>query len=183
MLRAKNIFILILIVVLVGIVGMAIYNYSQLPSGKAMRTSLKNVSTQSFDDSIEKVEVDGADEDDTETLAGARIKVEPAFFDFGKVVYGEVAEHTFTIQNIGDDALKILRLSTSCGCTKAYISDEEKTIDPGMSVSMVVSFDPAVHKDDSDLGEVTRIVYIKTNDPKNPEIEVEIKANVVKESE
>lgn len=116
----------------------------------------------------------------TPEIQGPSIAVEPAIFDFGTVVYGEVAEQEFSIKNAGTEDLEILRLSTSCGCTKAVIAEADKIIAPGQSVSMLVSFDPAVHEDDSDLGEVIRIVYLKTNDPDNPEIEVEIRAKVIK---
>jgi len=116
-----------------------------------------------------------------ELVQGPKIEVSTGSHDFGTVIYGDVVEHNFTITNIGNQPLEILRLSTSCGCTEASMEDSDKTIAPGKSVLMRVTFDPAVHKDDSDLGNLTRIVYIKTNDPANPEIEVTINAFVVKE--
>jgi len=115
-----------------------------------------------------------------ETSKGPIIEVTPSSYDLGTVIYGEVAEHTFVVKNLGSQPLEILRLSTSCGCTKATIAEEDKVIAPGQSVDMLVTFDPAVHKDDMDLGDITRVVYIRTNDPKNPETEVEITAKVIK---
>lgn len=108
------------------------------------------------------------------------IKIIPSNFDFGVVIYGDVAEHIFKIKNEGSEPLEILKLSTSCACTKASMAEENKIISPGQSVNMLVTFDPAVHKDDSDLGELVRTVYITTNDPENPESEIKINANVVK---
>lgn len=113
-------------------------------------------------------------------INGPVIEVSPTAYDFGTVVFGEVAEHVFQIKNSGNQSLKILKLSTSCGCTKASVEEDEKTIAPGDSADMLVTFDPSVHKDDHDLGYITRIVYIKTNDSEKPEIEVEITANVIK---
>jgi hypothetical protein len=111
---------------------------------------------------------------------GPVIEVDQKTFDFGIVKYGDVSEHIFKITNTGNENLEILKLSTSCGCTKATINEEDKIILPGEAVDMIVTFDPAVHKDDSDLGELQRIVYIRTNDFNNNETEVEIRANVVK---
>jgi hypothetical protein len=44
-----------------------------------------------------------------------------------------------------------------------------------------VSFDPAVHKDDTDLGELTRTIYIDTDNPNFPKLTSTITANVIKE--
>ena len=110
----------------------------------------------------------------------ASIKIEPSAFDFGTVVYGVISEHKFIIKNEGTANLQILRLSTSCGCTKATIEENDKTIAPGKSVEMKVTFDPAVHKDDTDLGALTRTIYVKSNDPVYPETETTITAFVVK---
>jgi len=112
--------------------------------------------------------------------SGPVIEIAEKTFDLGTVVYGDVASHIFEITNRGSEDLEILKLSTSCGCTKASVADEDKIISPGESVEMLVTFDPAVHKDDSDLGELQRIIYVKTNDPSSDEVEVEITANVVK---
>ncbi|MDF1498640.1 MAG: DUF1573 domain-containing protein [Patescibacteria group bacterium] len=111
---------------------------------------------------------------------GPLIEVDQKYYDFGIVKYGDVAKHIFKITNVGTENLEILKLSTSCGCTKASITNEDKIILPGKSVDMIVTFDPAVHKDDTDFGELHRIVYIRTNDLENSEIEVEITANVIK---
>ena len=113
--------------------------------------------------------------------SGSQIVVEPEFYDLGTVIYGEVARHSFNVNNTGDEPLEILRLSTSCGCTQAAMKDDQAVIAPGETAEMVVSFDPAVHQDDTDLGELTRVVYIRTNDASQPETEVTIKANVVKQ--
>lgn len=113
-------------------------------------------------------------------LAGPAIEIASASHDFGVVKYGEVVSHNFVVKNNGNKPLQITKLSTSCGCTSAKMADEDKIIPPGESREVQVSFDPAVHKDDGDLGELTRIIYIKSNDPDNPEAEAQIFANVIK---
>ena len=104
----------------------------------------------------------------------------PASYDFGAVIYGDVATHTLRVTNTGAAPLIIQRLSTSCGCTKALMDESAKTILPGGESMITVTFDPAVHKDDSDVGDIVRVVYIRSNDPIHPEVEAEFKAFVVK---
>ncbi|HLD28413.1 MAG TPA: DUF1573 domain-containing protein [Patescibacteria group bacterium] len=113
-------------------------------------------------------------------IGGPAAEVSPKTYDFNMVVYGEIASHIFQISNLGNQPLEILKVSTSCGCTKAAVAEADRIVAPGQSVNMIVTFDPAIHKDDTDLGPLTRIIYITTNDPNNPEIEAEITANVIK---
>lgn len=109
---------------------------------------------------------------------GPHIVVEPATFDFGQVLYGDVPQHTFTVKNTGDQVLEIDGVTTSCACTSGEVS--ATTIAPGAQVNLVVSFDPAVHGDDTDMGPLTRTVYIATNDVHQPEAEAKIYADVYK---
>lgn len=106
------------------------------------------------------------------------VSLYPNTKSLGKVVYGDVATTTFTLTNYEPLPLKITRISTSCGCTKATIEKEE--LGAYESTIINVSFDPAVHKDDTDLGELTRTIYIETNNPNYPQLETTITANVVK---
>jgi hypothetical protein len=154
------------VVPLVAIIGaVATYSYSWLPDqiNSPSSNSLLNVST------INQI-----------ATSGPKISVTPPSYDLGIVKYEEGAKYTFKITNEGSEPLEILRLSTSCACTKATMNEGEKIIPAGGSADLFVSFDPSVHKDDSDLGEIFRVVYIKSNDSNNSEVEVEIKANVIK---
>lgn len=105
-----------------------------------------------------------------------RIAVTPNSYDFGTIPYEKV-EHTFLVENIGTKPLEIKGISTSCGCTKGTV--ELETIMPGKTTNLLVTFDPNL-MDEEVLGEVLRIVYIKSNDPKQSEVEVEITAEVKK---
>lgn len=159
--KNKRIIGLIILIIVISVI-IVIYSYTTAPEG----------TEQKFSHNINGSEISA--------IKGPAIEATPDSYDLGTVIYGEVVSHTFTVKNLGDEPLEILRLSTSCGCTNATIAEEDKIIAPGQSVDMLVTFDPAVHKDDSDLGDLARIIYIKTNDPKNPEIEVEIRASVIK---
>lgn len=104
------------------------------------------------------------------------IEIFPDSYDFGNVPYSEV-KTVLEVRNTGGLPLEIRGVLTSCGCTKAYI--EEPYIPPGGSANLTVTFDPNVMGLDL-YGRIFRIVYVKSNDPDNPEVEVEISANVVK---
>ena len=96
----------------------------------------------------------------------------------GTVVYGDVATTTFTLTNYAPLPLKVTRVSTSCGCTKASV--ERETLGAYESTTVNVSFDPALHKDDTDLGDLTRTIYIETDNPNFPNLEGTITATVIK---
>lgn len=107
------------------------------------------------------------------------VVITPAGQDLGTVIYGDVPTTTFTLTNFTPLPLKTTRVSTSCGCTSADIEKEE--LGAYESTTVNVSFDPAVHGDDTDLGELTRTIYISTDNPNYPKLESTITANVVKE--
>jgi len=100
--------------------------------------------------------------------------------ELGTVIYGDVETTEFTLTNYTPLPLLIDRVSTSCGCTKASV--ESNIVGPYESTVVKVSFDPAVHKDDTDLGELTRTIYIETDNPNFTELESIITANVIKEN-
>lgn len=104
------------------------------------------------------------------------IEAIPDSFDFGEIQYGEIVKHTFIIKNSGEEVLKINRLSTSCACTSAEIGKE--ILNPGEEVDLLVTYNTGLMTGAHAKGNQERIIYIKTNDPVNPQIEVIIKAYV-----
>jgi rhodanese-related sulfurtransferase len=106
------------------------------------------------------------------------VSLTPEINTLGTVVYGDVATTMFALTNYTPLPLKITRVSTSCGCTKASVKKEE--LEAYESTTVNVSFDPAVHKDDTDLGDLTRTIYIETDNPNFPNLESMITATVVK---
>lgn len=105
-----------------------------------------------------------------------KIEITPGSYDFGVIPYEKV-EHTFSVKNEGTAPLEIKGVSTSCGCTKAAV--ESETIMPGEATNLLVTFDPNI-MGDNEVGEILRVIYVKSNDPSQPEVEVEIMANVKK---
>lgn len=110
--------------------------------------------------------------------SNVNVSLSPDTKALGTVVYGDVATTAFTLTNYTPMPLKITRVSTSCGCTKASVEKEE--LEAYESTTVNVSFDPAVHKDDTDLGNLTRTIYVETDNPNYPDLESKITATVIK---
>lgn len=104
------------------------------------------------------------------------IVITPKYFDFGDIKYGDVVQHTFIVKNIGDAVLEIKRIATSCGCTTAKVDNDN--ILPGEETNLIVTYTTGAMSGDHALGEQERIIYIKNNDPINPQTEVMIYARV-----
>lgn len=111
-------------------------------------------------------------------LAGSlpMIEAEHESFDFGDVVYGDIAKHTFILKNVGSQPLEIKRIATSCACTTAKA--ELKSILPGQQIELMVTYDTGAMSGPHGKGDQERIIYIQSNDPVNPQIEVTIHARV-----
>ena len=114
-------------------------------------------------------------EDQTKNLP--KIEITPKHFDFGEVEYGQVVEHNFKVKNLGRAVLEIKRVATSCPCATAKIAKEK--IEPGEEVELLVSYDSGAMGRPHGTGEQERIIYVKSNDPSNPQVEVKIFANVI----
>lgn len=129
------------------VIGLSIYGYFAAIPGVEMQTEIK-----------------------------PKIEIVPASFDFGNVKYGDVAEHVFQVKNLGQVALEIKRIATSCACTTAKISKE--TISPNEEVQLIVTYNTSLMSGAHAKGKQERIIYIKSNDPINPQIEAVITAYV-----
>lgn len=105
-----------------------------------------------------------------------QIEISPQSFDFGEIQYGQTVEYSFMVKNTGSEMLEIKRLATSCGCTTAKITKEQ--IDPGEETELRVTYDSGAMSGPHGKGDQERIIYIKSSDPVNPQIEVMIYANV-----
>jgi len=106
-----------------------------------------------------------------------KIEISPASYDFKEIEFGKIVNYTFKIKNSGSEILEIERVATSCGCTTAKVS--ERKINPGQEAELLVAYDTAAMGDGPHgKGNQERIIYIKSNDPNNPQINVTISAYV-----
>lgn len=110
------------------------------------------------------------------TSSSPKIEMLPQTFDFGDIEYGEIVEYDFSVKNAGKEILEIKRVATSCSCTTAKISQE--TINPGETANLHIRYDSGAMGLVHGKGRQERIIYVKSNDPANPQAEVMIFANV-----
>lgn len=105
-----------------------------------------------------------------------QIEITPKFFDFGEVKYGKAVEYSFKVKNLGTEILEIKRVATSCACTTAKIAKE--IIEPGEEAALKVVYNTGLMSGSHAKGKQERIIYLKSNDPENPQAEVKIQAVV-----
>lgn len=115
---------------------------------------------------------------ENKTEAQPRIEITPKFFDFGTVEYGTVLKHTFSIKNAGKAILKIKRIATSCACTKGELRNPNSELKPGEEAELVVTYDTGAMSGPHGKGRQERIIFIQSNDPRNPQVEIKITAYV-----
>lgn len=105
------------------------------------------------------------------TEKGPKIKFKEESFDFGRIKQGKVLTYVFVIRNEGDQTLKINKVSSSCGCTAALVS--ERRIAPGGEGELKVTFNSAGFQ-----GKVAKYVYVESNDPAQPKKQLTISAEI-----
>ena len=93
-------------------------------------------------------------------------------FSFGKVYKGTRPTQIMTIKNVGSDTLNITEVSAQCGCTATMMSKQK--LAPSDSGNLSISFNTGGYN-----GQVTKHVYLKSNDPQEPDLTIEFMANVV----
>ncbi len=94
-----------------------------------------------------------------DVVAGPRLEITPEGYDFGLVGQNEKLVKRFEIRNIGTEDLRIKRISTSCGCTAALIS--EKRVMPGMTAILEVTLESRNYN-----GALRRSISISSSAPK-----------------
>ncbi len=84
-------------------------------------------------------------------------------FDWGTLVQGKKVEHSFLIENKGRSTLKILKVTSNCGCTTTRYDEE---IAPGE----IGAIDLEIDTSEFAGGRPRRSAVVLTNDPMNSEI-------------
>lgn len=92
-------------------------------------------------------------------------------WDFGQVEANAKPTHNFILTNEGGKTLYIDRVRVSCGCIKTKLSTDE--IPSGKSTELSVTFDTSGYE-----GTISKIVYIKTNDEKEPERKIRVTVDI-----
>jgi hypothetical protein len=100
-----------------------------------------------------------------------KIVFENAIHDFGYIAPGAINTCEFNFQNKGAGTLIISEITKTCGCTvpelakKQYAPDEE-------------GFIKVTYSADRGAGVRTRNLYVLSNDPNNPRVELTVKATI-----
>ncbi len=96
--------------------------------------------------------------------------------DVGEVINGDIVTRQISVSNEGNADLVIDAVTTSCGCTKATL--EPMTIPPGGRGVLTIEFDSGAHGEEL-TGSLIRQIFIASNDPEQPEVQVELAAKVM----
>jgi hypothetical protein len=104
--------------------------------------------------------------------ASPKMEFDNTTFDFGEVYQGAKVRHVFQFVNTGEDLLKIDRVRSSCGCTAVLVS--EKNLPPGSKGEIQANFDSARFR-----GAVKKTIYLYSNDPEHPVLQLHVKGKVV----
>ncbi|HCS79287.1 TPA: hypothetical protein DIV55_06145 [Patescibacteria group bacterium] len=110
--------------------------------------------------------------------------------DFGKMKVTDEQTAEFTIENTGNKPLQLFKVTSSCGCTFGTIiingkkspefsmhskSNWTGSLTPGEKALVAVTYKPNIMPV---KGDITRAVYVSTNDPNNKQLTFSIKAFV-----
>ena len=99
-----------------------------------------------------------------------RITFEKVTHDFGHVSLGSNNFCEFKFTNTGDDILKIDEVQKTCDCTVFLLDKTEYAPDESGVVHVG-------YVADAKLGSMIKQLYIFSNDPSNPQVELVVKAN------
>lgn len=103
------------------------------------------------------------------------LAVLPATYDFGGIAADAPVTTTLQVRNTGQAELRISGITTSCGCTTATV--DKMTLAPGAVTNLTITFDPQAHP--GLYGPLLRMVYLQSNDPAQPEVEVPVTVEIL----
>ena len=103
------------------------------------------------------------------------IAVTPDKIDFGAIPAANPVTATVQVRNEGNRTLRISGVRTSCGCTTATLS--ATAVAANAVADLQVTFDPQAHP--GLYGPLLRIVYVESNDPAQPELEIPVSVEIL----
>lgn len=109
---------------------------------------------------------EGPSATDGKKVDGPRIKLSQTTWNFGEVWYGEPAETSVNITNVGSADLT-LDVKTSCGCTAVH--RPKRVLKPGESDALQIRYNTKKRQPS-----VRQTVTINSNDPVEPELKISV---------
>ena len=107
---------------------------------------------------------------DTVSAAG-KISFKEVTHDFGDVIPDGYSNCTFKFSNTGQSTLNITKTKGTCKCTVPKLKKKEYA--PGESGEITVRFHAPKYN-----GKTSQHIFVSSDDPDNPKVELTIKANV-----
>ena len=104
----------------------------------------------------------------------AKLVLDSESIDLGEIYSGEIVKVSISLKNAGISPLKIVRISTSCGCTT--VKQPKGDIAPGKTDVLEVEFNSAGFR-----GKATKHVYMETSDPEQQYTSVALTAFIKEE--
>ena len=108
------------------------------------------------------------------SLCQPRISVDKTKIELGTIYNGETKKARIVIKNIGRDTLKIVSVTTSCGCTTA--KRPKDFLRAGEQDAVEIEFNSTGFR-----GRIEKHVSILTNDPREYTTEVTLLGDVIEE--
>ena len=102
-----------------------------------------------------------------------RLFVAQRSIDLGSVVEGEKVPVSWRLENHGQADLKIGRTTAGCGCTILESEEARRVIPPGGSLELRAEFDSTRRR-----GRQIKTVTVYSNDPAEPALKLEFRAEV-----
>lgn len=118
------------------------------------------------------------------------VKTDSIFQDIGTMSVNDEKTVDFTLENTGTKPLQLFNISSSCGCTAGVVtingvkspevsmhqkSTWNGTVDPGQSATLSLIYRPKIMPV---KGDISRSVYVETNDPSQKQLTFSIKTFV-----
>lgn len=103
--------------------------------------------------------------------SGPRIQFATPVHDLGQLKGGEVVKYTYVFTNAGQQVLEVTAIQASCGCTTA--GDWSRQVEPGQTGSIPIEFNSG-----SFNGQVAKSITVICNDPTQPTVALQLKANI-----
>lgn len=105
--------------------------------------------------------------------AQPRIQFESEVVDFGKIKQMEIKTKTVSFRNVGNEILEVKEIRSSCGCTAGALDVKNRMVRPRSTGKIEVTFNSRGYR-----GNVSKNLYIHTNDPEKPRVCLNIRAMV-----
>ena len=102
-----------------------------------------------------------------------KARIPETIFSYGSITAGQKSNHDFKITNDGVKPLIIRKVKSTCGCIKTSVTKSE--IQPGETGIVHVEFDSFGKE-----GKDSRTINVFLNDPKMPEVKLEVSGVVMK---